>query len=67
MTEHEKLLAGQEYDYRDSELQQMIARGNRWRLSGPWTTDSRRPRNHAQPTAHTGCHSPAMPETARLR
>lgn len=29
MTEHEKLLAGQEYDYRDSELQQMIARGKK--------------------------------------
>ncbi|HIY93820.1 MAG TPA: sugar O-acetyltransferase [Candidatus Companilactobacillus pullicola] len=27
MTEHDKLLAGQEYDYRDSELQEMIARG----------------------------------------
>ncbi len=25
MTEHEKLLAGQDYDYRDSELQQMMA------------------------------------------
>ncbi len=27
MTEHEKLLAGQNYDYRDSELQGMIKRG----------------------------------------
>ncbi|MHC9536725.1 sugar O-acetyltransferase [Dellaglioa sp. BT-FLS60] len=27
MTEHEKLLAGQEYDYRDPEIQQMLARG----------------------------------------
>lgn len=29
MSEHEKLLAGQEYDYRDPELQQLIARGHR--------------------------------------
>lgn len=29
MTEHEKLLAGQEYDYRDPELQQMIVRGKK--------------------------------------
>lgn len=27
MTEHEKLLAGKDYDYRDPELQQLIARG----------------------------------------
>ena len=27
MTEHEKLLAGQDYDYRDPELQKMIAQG----------------------------------------
>ncbi|WP_235805884.1 maltose acetyltransferase domain-containing protein [Levilactobacillus koreensis] len=30
MTEHEKLLAGQNYDYRDPELQRMIARGKKW-------------------------------------
>jgi len=30
MTEHEKLLAGQDYDYRDSELQKMIAQGKKW-------------------------------------
>lgn len=30
MTEHEKLLAGQNYDYRDPELQKMIARGKKW-------------------------------------
>lgn len=29
MTEHEKLLAGKDYDYRDKELQQMIAKGKR--------------------------------------
>ncbi|WP_198141147.1 sugar O-acetyltransferase [Companilactobacillus ginsenosidimutans] len=28
MTEHEKLLAGQDYDYRDPELEGMIKRGN---------------------------------------
>ncbi|MCH5465497.1 maltose acetyltransferase domain-containing protein [Levilactobacillus tujiorum] len=29
-TEHEKLLAGQSYDYRDPELQQLIARGRKY-------------------------------------
>ena len=29
MTEHEKLLAGQNYDYRDSEIQQMLANGRK--------------------------------------
>ncbi|ERL44209.1 hexapeptide repeat-containing transferase [Lactiplantibacillus paraplantarum] len=27
LTEHEKLLAGQDYDYRDPELQRLLARG----------------------------------------
>lgn len=26
-TEHEKLLAGEDYDYRDAEIQQMLANG----------------------------------------
>ena len=29
MTEHEKLLAGQDYDYRDPELQQLLAQGRK--------------------------------------
>lgn len=29
MTEHEKLLAGQDYDYRDPELQELLARGRK--------------------------------------
>lgn len=30
MTEHEKLLAGQDYDYRDPELQQMLSKGRKF-------------------------------------
>jgi len=29
MTEHEKLLAGQDYDYRDPELQSLLAKGKK--------------------------------------
>jgi len=29
MTEHEKLLAGQDYDYRDPELQSLLAKGRK--------------------------------------
>ncbi|MDY4003469.1 hypothetical protein AB0X52_05790 [Ligilactobacillus saerimneri] len=39
MTEHEKELAGQEYDYRDPELQMMIAYGQKYSRIINTTTD----------------------------